>query len=136
MHCINLYYSPRYSKLNIKINPVLFAVLYLSLLNNFDEVRLFFVAETNLEFGLILSVLEHQFWIFLSEARDCKRMIASINNEQMCQTQRKFFNWIIKLVDRESKFQYWRFFQLIFNYLKMSFKVFGCDVMGEICFTC
>ena len=43
------------------INPVLFAVLYLSLLNNFDEVRLFFVAETNLEFGLILSVLEHQF---------------------------------------------------------------------------
>ena len=43
------------------INPILFAVLYLSLLNNFDEVRLFFVAETNLEFGLILSVLEHQF---------------------------------------------------------------------------
>ena len=43
------------------INPDLFAVLYLSLLNNFDEVRLFFVAETNLEFGLILNVLEHQF---------------------------------------------------------------------------
>ena len=52
------------------INPILFAVLYLSLLNNFDEVRLFFVAETNLEFGLILSVSEHQFLIFWSDERD------------------------------------------------------------------
>ena len=51
------------------INPILFAVLYLSLLNNFDEVRLFFVAETNLEFGLILSILERTcFFLIWSEA--------------------------------------------------------------------
>ena len=58
------------------INPILFAVLYLSLLNNFDEVRLFFVAETNLEFGLILSVSEHQFLVFWSADGDIAKELS------------------------------------------------------------
>ena len=42
---------------------------YVSLLNNFHEVRLFFASKTNLEFGLILSILERTcFFLVWSEA--------------------------------------------------------------------
>ena len=38
------------------IDLILFVVFYLSLLNNFHEVRLVFAGKTNSEFGLFLSI--------------------------------------------------------------------------------